>query len=137
MPPPRHLLSFCRLGLALALALLVMASSVCPRGWFVCLADAHAPALVDLDHVSGDLNERHCDECPGDHKHDGCLDLALALIGDLQVHQLPGTPVLPAGEVIAVLSHFALIAHARAVPPPAWTDASPPTPLVQHVCLQV
>lgn len=133
MPALHHLLRRCRLGLALALALLVMASSVCPRGWFVCLTEEDAPALVDLDHV----DDRHCDECPAGHQDEDCLDLALSLIGDLQSHQLPGTPVLPTGALLAVLPHVALIAQARVVPPPAWTGPPPPTPLVQHVCLLV
>ena len=131
MPTFRHLLMSLRPGLALVLALLVTAASFCPRGWFVCLHDGTA-SLVGMDHVS----EHHCDECPIGHD-DGCLDLALSLIGDLQVHQLTFAPVLPVGNVLTCLPHLAQHARTRPLPPPAWTLEPPPTPLVQHVCLLV
>jgi hypothetical protein len=131
-----HLLKSCRPGLALALALLVAASSLCPRGWALCLHDADAPVLVGSDHRTGDAGALQCERCAA-CEDDDCLDLALALIGDLQTHQAPPAPALPTGAVLAVLPTLACLAQARPLAPPAWTASQPPTPLTRHVSLQV
>ena len=137
--PVLHLLMLCRRGLALVLVLLMAAASICPQGWFVCLADdAATPALVGIDHVSGHAcdSEHHCDSCPDDHDR-GCQDLALSLIDDLQTHQSPDAPVLPAGALLAVLPPLARNFQVYCAAPSAWISASPPTPLSRHVSLQV
>ena len=87
-----HLLRRSAGALALVLAFAVMLSSLCPRGWFICMHD-EAFVLVDGHHANADKASRGDHAC-GDH---ACGDRAS---GD----RACGDQTHPADESPTVLS---------------------------------
>ncbi len=127
-------------ALALALAFAVLLSSLCPRGWFVCVHD-EALVLVDGHHANEHAGESATcgaeDCCAGDQE--GCLDLALSLVLNDQTMALPIWNVLPSGPVLANLPDLAAAARARTdgLPRPDADAQPPPWSFVCHIRLLV
>jgi hypothetical protein len=137
MIPLHHLLRRSSRAMALGLVALLVVGSWCPRGWFVCLHEGEGMHLVGIDH-SGDTAAGDDDDCGGDccpHDAEGCLDLAVSLVGDLQSHGSPVLPALPPGSLLAALPDLAhAVAVAGSLPSRGRIAESPPSFFVSHVC---